>query len=212
MPLTMNREVFVTCEPCHGPAAAGRQARNAPAIAAQEPWYLERQIENFKAGRRGTHDQDLYGMQMRPMALELQTPERVRAVVDYISSLPHPRQELTVQGDTKKGAELFLVCAVCHGEDGRGDATVGAPRLTVQQDWYLVRQIRNFKEGLRGYHADDRYGQEMKPMTGTLPDEAAIRDVVAYVQTLRDLALRETVVASAAPVPVAAAPAPAPGQ
>ncbi|MEQ1572495.1 MAG: c-type cytochrome, partial [Myxococcota bacterium] len=211
----LGRDLFVVCEPCHGPAAAGRQALNAPGIASQEQWYLERQIENFKAGRRGTHDQDLYGMQMRAMALELSDAERVRAVASYVASLPHPTPATTIQGDVARGAELFLVCAVCHGDDAGGNAEVGAPRLTVQQDWYLMRQIGNFRAGLRGYHADDKYGREMRPMTGTLPDEQAVRDVVAFIQTLRGTRRSAsdvvTTAATAPPTQVAvAAPAPAP--
>lgn len=207
------RDLFVTCEPCHGPRGAGKQALNAPAIAGQEPWYLARQIRNFQSGRRGTHDRDLYGMQMRPMALELDNEQRIEAIVDYVSKLPAPTHTSTIEGDVARGAELFLVCAVCHGDDGAGNQEVGAPRLTVQQDWYLQRQILNFRDGLRGYHADDRYGQEMRPMTGTLPDGQAIRDVIAFIQQLRSEGGRsasEAIVASGKPAPAAPAPAPAP--
>lgn len=203
---------FVTCEPCHGARAEGKEALNAPTLAGQEPWYLERQIENFRSGRRGTHDSDLYGMQMRPMALELASDDKVRAIVAYVSELQPPERRPSVEGDVDRGADLFLVCAVCHGDDGGGNEELGAPRLTVQQDWYLVRQILNFKDGLRGYHADDRYGQEMLRMTGTLEDKQAIRDVVAYIHTLEGVERTPSPAPPSSEPAAAAAPEPAPAQ
>ena len=51
-------------------------------------------------------------------------------------------------------------------------------------DWYLVIQLEKFRTGLRGRHPDDIYGAQMVPFSMTLPDEEAMRDVVAYINTL----------------------------
>ena len=59
---------FTVCQACHGVDGMGNKALNSPKIAGQEPWYLERQLKNFKAGIRGADPKDKYGMQMRPMA------------------------------------------------------------------------------------------------------------------------------------------------
>jgi len=56
--------------------------------------------------------------------------------------------------------------------------------LAGQNDWYLITQLKNFVAGYRGRHEDDLYGQQMLAMVGTLTDEAAIRDVVAYINSL----------------------------
>ena len=61
---------------------------------------------------------------------------------------------------------------------------MNAPRLSGISDWYLVRQLSNFKSGIRGIHPADTFGAQMSWMTTVLPDEAAINDVVAYINTL----------------------------
>jgi cytochrome c553 len=62
---------------------------------------------------------------------------------------------------------------------------MGGPRLAGQNDWYLVRQIKNYQQGLRGYDPKDVFGNQMKPMAATLASEKAINDAVAYINTLR---------------------------
>ena len=52
-------------------------------------------------------------------------------------------------------------------------------------DWCLVRQLQNFKDGVRGTHQDDEYGFQMNQMASALKDDNAINDVVAYINTLR---------------------------
>jgi cytochrome c oxidase subunit II len=45
--------------------------------------------------------------------------------------------------------------------------------------------LRKFKSGVRGTSPKDREGRLMRPMARTLPDEDAIRNVVAYAETLK---------------------------
>jgi cytochrome c oxidase subunit 2 len=75
------------CISCHGDKAQGNQALNAPRLLGQEPWYMARQLKNFQQGLRGTDPKDLFGMQMRPMAMTLQGDQDIAAVVAYIVSL-----------------------------------------------------------------------------------------------------------------------------
>jgi cytochrome c oxidase subunit 2 len=51
-------------------------------------------------------------------------------------------------------------------------------------DWYLARQLQNFKDGIRGAHPTDYYGYQMGLMANVLQDEQAIKDLVAYINTL----------------------------
>ena len=51
-------------------------------------------------------------------------------------------------------------------------------------DWYLARQLQNYKDGIRGNHPGDPYGYQMNMMVDILPDEQAINDVIAYINTL----------------------------
>jgi cytochrome c oxidase subunit 2 len=50
-------------------------------------------------------------------------------------------------------------------------------------DWYMARQLRNFREGVRGTHAQDIYGAQMALVAGMLADDAAVGDVLAYLNS-----------------------------
>ena len=176
---------YVVCVACHGTNGEGSQALNAPQIAGQQAWYLIRQLQNFKTGLRGAHPQDAYGLQMAPMAKTLPDDAAVENVAAYIASLTPAERTATLSGDAAKGKGLYLICATCHGQDGKGLEALNGPSLILQQDWYLVRQINNYKAGIRGANAQDIYGLQMAPMAQTLLDEQAVLDVVAYIQTLK---------------------------
>jgi len=62
---------------------------------------------------------------------------------------------------------------------------LNAPRLNGVNDWYLVRQIENYKQGVRGTHPKDLYGKQMTLLSSMLRDEEDINDVVAYINTLQ---------------------------
>ena len=96
-------------------------------------------------------------------------------------------------GDATAGAPLYAVCAACHGAQAEGNPALNAPKLSGQQDWYLKRQLRNFKAGSRGVHEKDVYGKMMAPMAATLPDDTAINNVIAYIATLPDTPAPATV-------------------
>ena len=70
------------------------------------------------------------------------------------------------------------------GKRGQGIWALNAPRAAGMNDWYLARQLMNFKQGIRGSHPDDYYGEQMAFMARTLADEQAINDLVAYINTL----------------------------
>ena len=59
-----------------------------------------------------------------------------------------------------------------------------APPLASTNDWYLLNQLKKFKNGIRGVHPDDEYGNAMANMVLVLADEQAMRDVIAYIKTL----------------------------
>ena len=133
---------------------------------------------------RGAHDDDVYGKQMAPMAATLANDAIMENVIAYIGTLPDTPSPATVDGDAAHGAKLYEVCAYCHGADGAGIQAINAPRQAGMSDWYLVRQLENFKQGVRGNHPEDLNGKQMGFMSRTLQDDQAIRDVVAYINTL----------------------------
>jgi cytochrome c oxidase subunit II len=184
-PVTAQEAAYAICVTCHGADGAGNAALNSPAIAGQESWYLERQLKNFKSGIRGTHKTDVYGLQMRPMALTLADDAAVTRVSNYISSMAPAKFSDSVEGNAGTGKALYGVCAACHGQNAQGQKALNSPGLTSMQDWYLVRQLQNFKSGVRASDPKDTYGQQMKPMAMILANDQAIKDVVAYISSLR---------------------------
>lgn len=170
---------------CHGAEGLGNQAMQAPNIAGQGAWYVERQLQAYQKGHRGTAPGDSAGMQMRPMAMAVGDPTATANVSAYVASLPVKANEPTVTGDVAAGAAAYAVCAACHGQNAEGNQAMGAPRLAGQDDWYLVRQLKNYKTGLRAYDPADMWGAQMKGMAMTLADDAAINNVVAYINSLK---------------------------
>jgi cytochrome c553 len=86
--------------------------------------------------------------------------------------------------DIERGKTLYAVCATCHGDEGQGMQDMNGPALAGREEWYLRRQLQNFKSGARGSDSRDVYGLQMAPMAQLLPDDEAIADVVAYISSL----------------------------
>lgn len=177
---------YAICSACHGVNGEGNLALNAPKLAGQEDWYLRQQVRYYKSGVRGTHPDDVYGAQMAPMAATLVNDAVINNVIAYIGTLPDNAAPETVTGDLANGADLYnSTCGTCHGDDGSGIWSLHAPALAGMTDWYLVRQLQNFKSGVRGAHPQDQQGYQMTAMVSALEGDEAINDVVAYINTLR---------------------------
>ena len=183
---TKGKAAYAVCAACHGANGMGNKALNAPRIAGQEPWYLERQLKNYKGGIRGADPKDTYGMQMRPMALTLANDQAISNMVAYLSSMPMSAPAASsVKGDVAAGKTAYMICQACHGPKGGGNRALNSPNLTGLQDWYIVRQLKNFKAGIRGSKSGDLFGMQMRPMAMTLANDAAINNVTAYIATLK---------------------------
>jgi cytochrome c oxidase subunit II len=178
------QQLYAVCSACHGPRGEGVAALNGPKLAGQEAWYLRRQLTYYQTGVRGAHPDDVYGQQMAPMANVVASEEAMRNVIAYIETFPDDPVEATIVGDVERGRRIYQVCGTCHGWEGQGIEAVKAPRAAGVQDWYLARQLNNFKRGIRGAHPEDLYGQQMIQMANVLVTDRAVDDVVAYINTL----------------------------
>lgn len=176
---------YAICSACHGAQGEGNQQLNAPKLAGLNDWYMRRQIHNFQNGLRGTDPNDKFGPQMAPMAQTVANDQALENTLARINTLPDQPAPTTVLGDVDRGRELFRTCALCHGADGKGDWATNAPRLAGMSDWYLQRQLENFKARIRGGNPNDLYGDQMYMMASTLVGDHAINDVIAYIDTLR---------------------------
>lgn len=163
-------------------------------LPVRREWYLLSQLQKYRNGLRGSNPEDSFGQQMAGMTNTLPDEQAIHDVVAYIGTLeagpPAPRTETS--GDPSKGKETYNgTCTQCHGSKGQGLAATGdvyhppAPRLTGQHDWYMIRQLQNYKSGIRGSHQEDRDGMVMQVRAKTLYKDQDITDVVAYIMTLQ---------------------------
>ena len=176
--------LYATCATCHGAQGEGNRDLNAPKLTGQAAWYLVRQLQDFKRGLRGVHENDTFGKQMAPFAATLTDDQAIRNVVAYIASLPDARPQATVFGDPDKGQEHYETCAACHGAKGQGIWSTRAPRLANQSDWYMARQLKHFRDGVRGAHRENFDGAQMAAIAKVLTEDQAINDLIDYVHTL----------------------------
>lgn len=176
---------YAVCAACHGAQGEGNQALNGPKLAGQQAWYIERQLKYFKEGVRGGEG-DTNGQAMAPMANMLVDDAAIRNMAAYIASMPDTAATPTVTGDVDNGYEIYdRNCAACHLDNGDGTWYTDAPKLAGMSDWYFVTQINNFRQGIRGLHPSDDYGEQMVGMSTAMSGDEEIADVAAYINTLR---------------------------
>ena len=178
------KDVYKTCLPCHGANGGGNQVLGAPAIAGLPAWFVQTQLENFQAGRRGYAPFDTSGIRMKSMSWAIDLPGDVQSVAAYIAAMAPTRPTPVLSGDAAAGQAAFQVCSACHGADAAGNETIHAPPLAGRSDWYLVAQLQKFRAGWRGTDTTDMWGQTMRPNAVAL-DDAGMANVLAYIQTLR---------------------------
>lgn len=180
------KELYRSCAPCHLDLGQGSPALQAPAIAGLPDWYVEAQLSKFRTGARGAHPDDYEGLRMRPMSRQLMSLEEVKAVTRYVSSLPSAKPMHSVKGgDAKAGQASFATCMACHGDQAQGNVSTRAPPLWNQSDWYMLAQLKKFKAGVRGSSPADASGASMRAMSAVLADEQMMKNVVAYIASLR---------------------------
>jgi len=183
--LPIPADEFVYCTTCHGVQLMGNEKIKAPRLSGMDTWYVEHQLQSFKKGWRGTHENDISGMEMQPMAAAL-NDEQISAAAGFTHLTQSPRPLETVSGNANKGRMHYATCGACHGVSGEGNQALGGPALTGLNDWYLLTQLMNFRDGSRGSHPDDTYGMQMRAAIQVLSDDAAMLDVVSYISSLED--------------------------
>jgi len=203
-------KMFEVCSFCHGVQGQGGPALDAPALAGMQAWYIERQLHAFRNGTRGTHYEDVPGVQMSQISGMVRNDATIKNVAAYIESMPPGAPpELARDGtpagtarpfiwrskyaalahpdepDIANGKAIYVeACIACHGINGNGNVLLGAPKLVDQADWYMQRQWQYFRDGIRGDDPADDFGPEMAAIAKTLDDNQAIADVVAYIKSL----------------------------
>lgn len=98
--------------------------------------------------------------------------------------------------DVAAGERHYASCVACHGREAEGNRALNAPSLAGMEPSYLERQLHYFRDGTRGAHPDDTYGQQMVPFANML-DAQAIRDVSAFIAAKDARETRTTIEARA---------------
>jgi cytochrome c oxidase subunit 2 len=199
-------ELFVVCGFCHGASGQGSRRRDGPALAGLPAWYLELQMRNYIDGIRGTHSEDIPGKIMYFSTGMLRNDYTVSSLAKYIEGLEpgipmranairersyvwestYAGFEPGITGNPETGKQTYQsICSACHGADGVGDEALGTASLVYFSERYVARQLKYFRDGIRGADPRDVRGMQMAAMSRTLTTDQAIADVASYIISLR---------------------------
>jgi cytochrome c553 len=84
----------------------------------------------------------------------------------------------------QRGQAFFRLCSACHGNQGEGRIDLAAPAIASLPEWYVLTQLRKFRDGTRGMHPQDSAGMRMRPMARSVPTEGDLQAVARYVASL----------------------------
>jgi len=130
------------CQFCHG---LNGEASSIiyPRLAGQNKLYLEKQLNDFKSGKRQVEP-------MNEISASL-TPEDITALAVYFKEQPIKSHRVRNKELAAVGKYIFnkgnqysgiAACASCHGENGEG--TDIRPRLAGQHKRYVSEQLKDF--------------------------------------------------------------------
>jgi len=164
----------VNCVQCHGAGAAGSQTLGYPNLN-DDDWLWGGDLAaieyTLRHGIRDTADPQTRTSAM-PEFAGMFAPDELSALADHVLSLSGKARP------NRQGARIYAEnCAVCHGDKGQGDRTVGAPRL-------------NDAIWLYGGTKADIERQITRPRMGQMPhwegrlDDATIKMLALYVHSL----------------------------
>lgn len=149
----------LNCTMCHG--AQGVSRSNAPDLAGQYPEVVEKQLADFKSGKRASPI-------MAALAQNL-SEQNVRDLAAYYASLPKARTAPTTYDESlpalvRVGDPMRNIapCIACHGGV---DQKLGAPWLEGMPKAYLMQQLGSFKRGERGNDAEQQMRNVAHAMT-----------------------------------------------
>ncbi len=139
--------VEARCQNCHGMTGQS-SSPNYPKLAGQNAQYLQRQLFNFKSGKRQNTEMqgqvaDLSGAEIEALARYFSTKD-VIADVAFDPALAELGRQLYENGNTHSGV---TACSTCHGPKARG--ALFLPRLAGQHASYIERQIKAFIDHTR---------------------------------------------------------------
>lgn len=171
---------IATCTACHG-ATGVSPAPDWPNLAGQGEKYLIKQITEIKEGKRPVP-------QMAPFVGSLSRQDIEDISAFYASQtapagVTDPRfislgEALYKGGDSKKG---IPACSSCHLPTGSGNAPAGYPHIAGQKTEYIIKQLKDFREGHRTNDGDTKI---MRTIAEKLSNKE-VEAVANYISGLR---------------------------
>ncbi|HJN82658.1 MAG: c-type cytochrome [Verrucomicrobiota bacterium] len=165
------------CMVCH----STREMQRGPVLDGFPEWYLADQLKKFKAGHRGKNKANRAEALMGTAMAKVGTDEQLAALARHFAGRKPKASIRVVRGDIPVGRVHYATrCASCHGAGGGGMPEIQSPPVNVQEDWFLLDQLRKYANGQRTVHPSDAGGVLMKAAAAALsPDD--LRSVVAYI-------------------------------
>ena len=166
------------CAPCHGSGGAG--AKGFP-VLADDDWLwgnsLDEMVVTLTHGIRAATDDQTRSTMMPAFGKDgILKRDDIAAVANHVRTL--------AQLEPEKGANLVLGkkvfaenCAVCHGAEGKGDRTLGAPNLT-DAIWLYGSEIAAITAMIHNPR------NRVMPAWGDRLDPVTIKSLALYVQSL----------------------------
>jgi cytochrome c553 len=141
------------CGECHGLDGAGNRIK-FPRIAGQKQSYVIGELLDFRAGRRRNDDG-----QMQEATHEL-TEADIPRVADWFAHQTPPWPKLTIEAkpDLARARQLAIsgavgipACLSCHSAASLGmlDEPFDAPRIAGQRDYYIAKELKDYRDGRR---------------------------------------------------------------
>lgn len=167
------------CAACHG-ANGNSTVANFPKLAGQSAGYIVKQLADFKKGQTRSNPimagqvanlseqdmEDLGAYYAKQSASMGQADEKLAAF----------GEKLYRGGNKEKG---LTACIACHGPTGTGNPAAKFPLLSGQHTDYLVKSLKDFRDGNR---SNDPNGM-MRDIAGKMSDNE-IMAVASYISGL----------------------------
>ena len=169
--------VNTVCAACHAPDGNSVISVN-PKLAGQHPEYLQKQLAEFKSGKRAN-------AVMTGMASGLSDDE-MKDLALYFSSKPIVLGKAKSNGVGSLGEKIYRAgnaatgvpaCAACHSPNGAG-LPKQFPRLSGQHADYTLVQLKAFRSG-------ERANAPMMMAIAAKMSDAEMAAVADYIQGLR---------------------------
>ena len=169
------------CMVCH----STREMQRGPVLDGLPEWYLAEQLRNFKSGHRGKNPANRAEALMGSAMAKVETEAQLAALARHFAERKPQPYIRVVRGNIAIGRAHYATrCASCHGAKGEGKPEIKSPPVNVQEDWFLLDQLRKYANGQRSVHPSDEGGLVMKAaLAGLSPGD--FQNMVAYIA--RDL-------------------------